>query len=341
MAIEVVQGGGDHVDYHDVVSAIDLRALIAPGKPIRGDKPVTGIKCFMHHETQGSLAVFRDGCYCFGCGHRMTTLEWIAMQEGIDIESRFIDVVNVAAEKYAGMLKVLPRTLEKKEIAAVLEPMSPNLAMAYHSQLGSKRDWYRARGLSDIVIDEMQLGHTGRAFSIPVWSASGQLQTIRYRRDDALRSDGPKYWGTEGRNPVWLFNEKALSFTSLKPNDFVVAICEGELDALRLWQEGIAAVSATNGAGAFDEAFVPMFRLVRQVLVCLDQDEPGQENAVRVAKMFRSKAKIVKWDLQEGKDVTEYLKKHTVADWRGLITGAQRKVVRHWGTTLREGYWNQ
>jgi DNA primase len=152
--------------------------------------------------------------------------------------------------------------------------------------------------------------------------------------------EGAKYWGTKGRNSVYLFNEKVLEFASLKTSDFVVAITEGELDALRLVQEGFAAVSATNGAGAFDGAFLPMFRLARAIVVMYDQDDEGRRNADRVAKLFKSKAKVVHWDMNEGKDVTDFLKAHSISDLKKLIEKSPRGPVRYWGTQLRGGFWN-
>jgi DNA primase len=338
MEIKVVEGGSG-VDYRDVVERIDLRDLIAPGRPRSGDKPVL-VLCFMHGEKENSLAVYKDGLFCFGCHRRMSTLEYIALIEHLDIETQFQDVVAVAGEKYAGNVKVIPRPVEKREIAAVWGPMAPELALVYHGQLGEKRKWFKDRGLSDAVIGDAKLGYTGKAFSIPVWSRSGELMTIRYRRDDALIKEGAKYWGTKGRNSVYLFNEKALEFGPLKASDFVAYLTEGELDALRLWQEGLAAVSATNGVGAFDAAFVPMFRLARAVVVMYDQDEAGRENAARVAKLFKSKAKVVHWDMTEGKDVTEYLKGHDIVDLKRLVEESPKGPVRFWGSQLRGGFWN-
>lgn len=335
MVITVVDGGG--TDYRSVVQRIDLRDYLASGKKRNGDKPVL-VPCFLHDEKKGSLAVYRDGAYCHGCHGRVSVLEWVAIQEGLDIEAEFPKVVQVAAEKYASG-SVVPRKIEKREIAAVWGPMEPDLALVYHSQLGAKREWFKKRGLSDEVIDQAKLGYTGRSFSIPVWDAEGRLQTIRYRRDDALTTEGAKYWGTKGRNSVYLFNAGALTFESLKAHDFAAVVTEGELDALRMVQEGYAAVSATNGAAALDESFLPMFKLAKLVYLVLDQDDVGRQNAVRLAKLLKSKARIVQWDPCEGKDVTEYLKTHSSEGLAVVMSTAKARSVRYWGGKLRGGYW--
>lgn len=336
--IKIVDRGSD-LDYRDVVQRIDLRDLMAPGLRRQGDKPVK-IPCVWHSESQASLTVYPDSAHCYGCGRHVTVLEWIALQEELDIETQFPDVIKVADEKYAGSIRVVPRPISEKELGAAWVPIPQDPALQYHARLGAKRAWYKARGLSDAMIDEFKLGHTGRAFSIPVWSANADLLTIRYRRDDALGDGGPKYWGTKGKNQVFLFNEKALTLASLKDRDFVAVVTEGELDAVRMWQEGFAAVSATNGARAFDQAFEPMFRLARLVVLCLDQDEAGRENAERIARIFKAKARDVTWDRDEGKDVTEYLQRHSADDLRALIEGARKKSVRYWDSRLRKGFWS-
>lgn len=327
--IKITEGFNGHVDSKEITSRIDLRDLMVPGRAHRGRAPQL-IRCLFHNEERPSMAVYQNGAHCFGCGKHISTLDWIALQEGLDIERDFTKVLEVAQSRYALGVSIIPRKIEKKQLVA-WEPMKQDLALKYHKLLGEARDWFRGRGISDWVIDEEKFGYTGRAFSIPVWNAKGELMTIRYRRDDSLDKEGQKYWGTDGRNSVILVNEKVLQADVLR-EDGVVVLCEGELDTFRVWSEKIPAVTVTNGAGSFDESFVGMFKLAEKVLVCMDMDDTGIENAVRVCKVFGSRGRVIMWNKEEGKDVTEYLLEHTVDEFRCLMKKAKRvgEIDKYW-----------
>ncbi|MBW2561149.1 MAG: hypothetical protein JRE40_09890, partial [Deltaproteobacteria bacterium] len=217
------------VDYKELVDRLDLRALAAPGKRISGEKPGV-VRCLWHDDRHSSLAIYRDHLYCFGCGVHKGILDYLAEQENLDIERDFRGTIEVLAAKY-GVASVAPVPSPRQEAPRKASlPLDATIAKRYHDRLGGKRQWYRDRGLSDKIIDGQLLGYDGRAFTIPVWHPSGELLTIRYRRDDSLGTGGPKYWGIEGRNETLLYNEGALVGSRY------VVVCEGELDTLILWQ---------------------------------------------------------------------------------------------------------
>lgn len=291
-------------NYKDLVSKLDLRAIIAPGKRITGDKPVL-LNCFWHDDRHESLAVYPDHLYCYGCQKHLTALEWIADQERLDIRQDFGKVVEVLANKYVSH-KVSIKEKKRWVASGDISFMKSDIVQKYHSNLGRKRQWYHDRGLTDEIIDSQLLGYDGRAFTIPVWHPCGQLLTIRFRRDDLLSINGPKYWGIEGHNKTLLYNEIAMSGASS------VVICEGELDCLRLWQEGVPAISSTNGVHG-------MLRIWREVkcackffIIAFDQDDMGREAAKKLRRMINGTCKhspprstILKWNIKLGKDVTE------------------------------------
>ena len=91
-----------------------------------------------------------------------------------------------------------------------------------------------------------------------------------------------------------------------------VYICEGELDALRLWQEGRPAVSVTNGAGQVEKLpalLKAQYPLITHLCIATDQDEPGEEAAERTKKVAEALGfTTFRWHWKEAKDVTEYSK---------------------------------
>jgi DNA primase len=309
------------IDYKELEARLDLRELIAPGKRISGNKPVL-MRCPYHDDKRDSLAIYSNDLHCFGCGKHQSVLDWLAEKEHLDIKRDFKGTIEVLAAKYgnAPITTPLPKVKApppKKE----LKPMDPAVARRYHDNLGEKREWFRRRTLSDRIIDGQLLGYDGRAFTIPVWHPSGDLLTIRFRRDDSLGTQGPKYYGIEGRNQTLLYNQGALTGSRS------VVICEGELDTLVLWQEGIPAVSSTNGAHGMVSIWEDVKHLFRceRILVSLDQDEAGRRNARELLRIigtgqhFVQGAVILRWNKKFGKDITEVAQNKGIGYLKELI----------------------
>jgi DNA primase len=253
-----------------------------------------------------SLAVYPDNIHCFGCKfHRNQPDEALAILLGITPEQALPLLPRYHSES-------IDAYRERAAQEANLDPLPASLAEVYHQMLWSgprqhRMKWLQARGLSKYSIQHWQLGHDGNRFVIPLWGAEGQLLTLRYRRDDEYLDDKyPKYSGMKGRNGLYLFGGS-------QPGDgTAIWVTEGELDAIRLWQEGINAVSATNGAGQVHK-LPKMIRerwpLVQTLYIATDQDEPGHE-AARLTKLSAEalgfQTHRISWD-GEAKDVTEAL----------------------------------
>lgn len=107
--------------------------------------------------------------------------------------------------------------------------------------------------------------------------------SIRYRR--VGEGEGSKYLTAHGDHPR-LYNTKALL-----RNSPVVAITEGELDAITAHTCGIPAVGVP-GAQSWQPWFREPFLGYREVFVLADGDEPGMKFANVVAKTLPN-AKVV------------------------------------------------
>jgi DNA primase len=122
-----------------------------------------------------------------------------------------------------------------------------------------------------------------------------------------------KYWGLTGFNQVALYDPDGVM-----PTD-VVCLCEGELDALLLVQNGLAAVSPTNGARGLTREHLPLFDGVHRIWLVTDQDEAGRKAAARMMLWFGTRARWITWPLADGKDVTEYIVRHGFEAWTNLL----------------------
>lgn len=255
--------------------------------------------CPLHGDTNPSLAIYADGAHCFGCGMHMAPAEFLTSYPPGTVEIRY-----QSRGKTRRPGTYLPKAL----------------AETYHqwifTRYGHRRVWYHERGLTDETLRRLKLGHALQSFTIPVFDLLGRLKQLRYRRDPVYfdDEDGPKYWGACGFNEPIIYQPQFL--VDRRP---AVYLCEGELDAARLIQEGLPAVSITNGAKAFDPAMAGAFRRADRVYVLYDQDEAGREGAWDVARVLGHAATVVRWDPELGKDVTDLLKNLSLADFHAIV----------------------
>lgn len=169
--------------------------------------------------------------------------------------------------------------------------MTPKEYFAIH---GISKDSYVRFGLS--------LAKKDTQIVIPIKDKEGKVLFNKYRN---LGEGQPKYTYDSGSHAT-LFNPEGLEGI-----DFVF-LCEGEMDAIRLDQEGMPAVSFTSGASTFKEEWVDYF-VDKKVYILYDNDEAGIEGAKKVKELL-PKAIII--TLPEGsKDVCEYLMDHTMEEF--------------------------
>lgn len=209
---------------------------------------------------------------------------------------------------------------ERAAVEARKDPLHPSIAEGYAGFLWGARDnrlqWYLDRGIPRAWIDSMKLGHDGEKFCIPIYDADGRLLNIRFRRDDLYyippeegERPSPKYSGMRGRNGTYFYPENVFAGDDRN----WVAVCEGELDALRLWVEDFPAISPTNGASSVKQVaqFLEQYPRIKYALIFTDQDAAGEkahEDFVRGAWSNLAYIERVTWP-REYKDITEYLQK--------------------------------
>jgi len=127
---------------------------------------------------------------------------------------------------------------------------------------------------------------------------NGKIVFLQGRRTDQAH---PRYLHL--KRPVPLFNSDTLK--DLKAGDKVY-ICEGVFDAMMLEQNGFKAV-AILGVNNFKPEMTELFKGL-EVVLCLDNDESGQQATQTLARLFLLQGQRVKTKtLPDGiKDITEY-----------------------------------
>lgn len=172
------------------------------------------------------------------------------------------------------------------------------------------------RGLNETTIDYFQLGYDDKkkAISIPQFK-NGELINIKYR---FLNPKDIRYT-SEPNAEQWLFHEEGLVFAQEKS---AVAIAEGELDCISLWQAGFKSViSPGSGANSYGP-WIEQLDKLKQVWIAYDNDEPGQAAAKELAgRIGIEKCKNVQYP--DGiKDANEYIQKYKSDDLRTLFAKA-------------------
>lgn len=160
------------------------------------------------------------------------------------------------------------------------------------------RKFLEDRGLTPETIEAAGLGVSqGPNYSgwlaIPYHDGQGRRRMTRYR---SLPPTDKQYRTLKGEG-THLYNVAAVE-------NPIVAICEGEFDALILSQIGVPAV-AIAGAKSWNRAWRWLFRNTDMVLVITDQDEEGLRARHKIVANLHDVTTAEPVDLPEGSDITD------------------------------------
>ena len=185
------------------------------------------------------------------------------------------------------------------------------------------RRYLNERFISDEIIEQYQLGYDAkiRAIVIPIKNDADAYIGFKYRRDPRQKNaGGQRYWFTEGLK-VQIYGWEHLS----NPPSHLV-LCEGELDRLVLEGQGIAAITATCGAGSkFEQEWISQLRSIGVVYICYDRDEAGIKAAEQLAKIIPHSKIVTLPEMGEGKkDITDFFQGgHDIEDFKKLFSDAR------------------
>ncbi len=138
----------------------------------------------------------------------------------------------------------------------------------------------KKRGFAEDTIRQFKVGvtntHNGKESFTPLWlipyfaqGMFGQSVTcIKYR---TIPPAEKKMWREKGMDSP-LFNGQSVDYTA----DSIV-LCEGEFDAMSLWQSGHRnVVSTSTGAKGFKPEWVQALTDFKSIILCYDGDSTGQ-----------------------------------------------------------------
>ena len=169
---------------------------------------------------------------------------------------------------------------------------------------GRVKKWLKDRGITDEAIaaykvvaskDDSVAGLKADQYVIFPFLRDGKLINFKARNIDNKKDQRI----SGGAEPA-LFGWQAIP-----DNARSVVICEGEPDALVLWQYGFPALSVQSGVSNLSWLDTEYANLERfsEIFICLDQDEPGREGAAKlVERLGRERCKVVKLPHKDAND---------------------------------------
>jgi len=162
-------------------------------------------------------------------------------------------------------------------------------------------------GISEEFAKKFGITWDANFLNIPVKDEAGDDSFIKSR--NLKHEEGgsqPKYICSSGSHAT-LFNYHAVKDV---PN---IILAEGEVDALRLIQSGIPAVSSTGGAGTFLPEWVELLG-TKNVWICYDNDDAGVKATRHLLKLLPNAKTIIL--PKDTKDISDYfVAGHTKADF--------------------------
>lgn len=173
------------------------------------------------------------------------------------------------AAQWAGLKLAGPTLVTAPKLYA--RPARPKVSRVN----GAALDWLTSRGLTEQTIADFRLGCDGEVVCFP-YLRNDELVNIKRRSI----SDKKRMWQEKDAEPC------LFGWHLIDPKCRVVAIAEGEIDAMTLHQVGIPALSVNQGAGNHQWIDCDWDRLQRfsEILLCFDADDAGQKGAREVAR---------------------------------------------------------
>lgn len=245
----------------------DVASFLLPGGKKAGQEWKAGS---VNGEAGGSLSVRLNGAKAgvwkdFASGQSGDLLDLFAAVRACSMAEAMAQ-----AKQFLGVRDSMP----VKPAAAYTRPAKPKTAAP-----SIVLDWLAGRGLSNDTIEAFkvrQVTRDGKTMALFPYLRDGEYVNGKYR--DLQDKRGMRQ--ESGAEPC------LFGWHLIDPKARTVVICEGEIDAMTLHQVGLAALSVNAGAGNHQWIENDWERLERfsDILVCFDNDEPGDKGAEEVIK---------------------------------------------------------
>lgn len=256
-----------------------------------------------------SLTVYSDHAYCFGCGKWLGPVKFLTYYLHISI--------NEAKERLGEPVTILPNFAKQIKNP---EAISPEIIKNWHAMLKSHRKYFNDRLFTDQTIDREMWGWDGHRYVITVWKDEPGVDCMSVRRRASKKDVMPKFIGLKGYNGKCLYNRWHLEqFYSEWPKSVpkVAYIFFGEWDSALALQDGLPAISPTNG----QNSWLPEWdSFLSEYSVIVVPDKKEEMRGFQLASRFPGRSSVVLWPDGDYDDYNSFrLLGGTVEDFMGIL----------------------
>lgn len=273
---------------------------------------------------------------CFGCGAHGDIFTFLTRAENLD----FVEAVERLA-KLAGLEvpKAPTADPEKERLRASAAADAATYASALRAPDGQPMMRYAIeRGLTAQTIAAWGLGRaTGGFFHyrlmFPIHDLRGR--PIGFGGRAIQPGQQPKYLNSPDSR---IFRKGRVLFGAHMARPLLratpaLAVVEGYMDAIMLWQHGIAA-TATLGTGFTEHQLLDLWRLCAEPVLLLDGDRAGKRAAERAIDVafphIAAGRSLAMARLPEGSDPDSFVLENGPEALRALLAGAMPLSVVAW-----------
>jgi DNA primase len=246
--------------------------------------------CPWHEDHRPSLTVSpkTNRAYCFVCARGVDPIGWLQDQRGMT----FTDAVVHLADFYKIPVEVadaedqqryLEEKKEKEKLFAEREQIQSKLHAAIWDSPGFS--YLLSRGLNQENIKEWGLGWNGSRVTFPLCNEQGRTVAHTGR---VLDDSKPKY---KNSTNSLIYQKSEMVFGLSKARDEIikkshVVICEGQMDVIRCWQEGLRNMVAVSGSSLTAQMIerIIMQTRAKKITLCFDGDNAGTLAAHRARR---------------------------------------------------------
>jgi len=200
--------------------------------------------------------------------------------------------------------------------------------------------WARKAGYPAEVLDTARLvatGESGKRYDffrgrlmIPIHDDSGQVVAFSGRLLDP-NAKAQKYVNSP-ETPIFV-KSRILFGLNRSKRPIIEAdsaiLCEGQIDLMRCWQKGVRNVVAPQGTAFTEQQARTLKRLAKEVVICFDADNAGQNAAQRtIDVLLKEDVQVRIARIPQGEDPDSLLRKNPVAVFEAILAEA-KDYTRH------------
>ncbi len=196
-------------------------------------------------------------------------------------------------------------------------------------------NWARKEGYSMEALEAGRLVATsdsGRTYDffrgrlmIPIYNDAGEVVAFSGRLLDP-EAKAQKYVNSH-ETPVFIKSRILFGLNKSKRPIIeagTAIVCEGQIDLMRCWQKGVKNIVASQGTAFTDSHARILKRIAKEVVICFDADNAGQNAAQKSIDILLQEGLQVRIArIPKGEDPDSLLRKQPVAVFEEIIRAAK------------------